>query len=289
MKESQFGASTASLAGYTLDDAVEAIRALGFTGIEVLAFDGARHSIGPLAGIWLDAATPEECDRLRPRLAGFACVSTHAPFFDIPLFTHNPGIRRESLRQLAAAVEGTARIGGSLTVMHAHPKTGYSLEETWQEMVDTYRGLGDLGARCGVRVCLETMYPPTVEQFAGLIHGIDHPFVGAVIDTGHVAWTVPHPLRGTADGIALYNANLERLVQDLGPKLYHFHVHDVRPEDWRDHRQCGAGCIDWVRLCRVLDRAGYTGAFPFEFEEQDREGSLRAARGFLLGCFEAGE
>ena len=284
MNITQLGASTASLAGCGLHEAINTIRGLGLGGIEILAFEGARHSIGDLAGVWLDTLPAGGCERLRAELAGFRHVTTHAPFIDLPVFTHNTGIRREALRQLREAIAGTRRIGGTATAVHAHPKTGFSLEETWQEMVDTFRSLGDVGSEHAVRVCLETMYPPTVESFAEFIHAVNHPFVGATIDTGHVAWTVPQALRGTDEGVALYNDNLNRLLMALGSKVYHFHVHDVRRHDWRDHRECGAGCIDWERLCATANRIAYAGSFPFEFEEPDRAAARARSRQLLCEC-----
>ncbi|MBM4044649.1 MAG: sugar phosphate isomerase/epimerase [Planctomycetes bacterium] len=157
------------------------------------------------------------------------------------------------------------------------------MEELWPDLLDTYRALGDFGAKHGVRVCIETMWPPTVEQFVRLVHEIGHPFVGACVDVGHVAWTVPQKLRGTAEGVALYNDNLAALVEGLGPKLMHFHVHDVRPSDWRDHRACGTGCIDWSRLFGLLKGLGYAGSLALELEEYDLVGALVASKRILEG------
>ena len=102
------------VARFGLPAALAAIRDLGFAGIEVLAFAGARHSIGDLPGAWLDDEAT--CASLRRQLSGFGytSIATHAPFIDLAVFTHNPGIRAESLRQIRAAIAGTACIGGTV-------------------------------------------------------------------------------------------------------------------------------------------------------------------------------
>lgn len=275
MNPDQIGVSTASLAGYDLATAIQTIHDMGFGAIELLAFEGAQHSQGPLCGVWFDQRTTRELQELRRQVSDFRFVTTHAPFIDLVLFTHNPGLREESLRQIRVAVEGTAAIGGTLTVVHAHPRHWFTVEESWDEMVTTFRQLGELGAAHGVRVTIETMFPPTVQQFAQLIRDIGHDFVGATVDVGHVAWTVPQELRGKPEGIALYNDNLLALVEALGPRLQHSHLHDVRAADWRDHRAMGRGCVDWERLFTRLRAADYQGALTLELEEPDRQPALR--------------
>ncbi len=286
MEMTRIGASTASLARYDLPAAIRRIAELGFDNLELLAFEEAEHSQGALAGFWFDRHPERELDELRSQLQGFRGITTHAPFIDLPLFTHNPGMRAEALRQLEACIEGTGSLGGTVTAVHAHPRRWRTLEESWDEMVTTFRRLGDVGVRCGVCVAIETMYPPTVDRFLQLIHEIDHKNVGATVDVGHVAWTVPVQLRGTPEGVRLYNDNLVRLVEGLGPGLRHFHVHDVRCEDWRDHRAVGRGCVDWKRLAGVLRRLDCRGNLVLELEEPDREQALIESREHLRRCME---
>jgi len=100
--------STASLADHTLEEAVRIGGELGFEGIELLAFDGYRHSQGRLAGFYFDRMTTVERDALRGLMASFRHVSTHAPCIDIARFAPNPGVRGEARRQTAVAIGATA-------------------------------------------------------------------------------------------------------------------------------------------------------------------------------------
>ena len=140
------------------------------------------------------------------------------------------------------------------------------MEELWPDLVDTFRALGDYAGERGVRLGLETMFPPTVEQYVKLIHDIAHPSVGATVDTGHVAWTVPLADRGQPGGVAAHNRNLLAICAGLGDKLLHFHVHDVRTRDWRDHREPGSegGTLDWARLVSSLKEQGFGGVLALE-------------------------
>ena len=53
--------------------------------------------------------------------------------------------------------------------------------------------------------------------------------------------------------------------------IYHFHLHNVRKTDWRDHRSVTDGVIDFPRLFDVIKKIGYPGLFDIELEEPERE------------------
>jgi sugar phosphate isomerase/epimerase len=65
----------------------------------------------------------------------------------------------------------------------------------------------------------------------------------------------------------------------------HFHIHDVRGSDFRDHRALGAaeagGVIDFPRLVPLVRRIDYGGLWILELEEPDREGALRRSLEYL--------
>ena len=283
----RLGFSNASLAGYSLAEACRVGLNLGFGAVEFLGFDGYAHSLGTLDGFYFERLTPSERDALRDLAAQFPHVSTHAQFFEMPMLSPNPALRETAVRQLEIALEAVAFLGGRLTVTHAAPKATYTLEQSWDELVALYRRLGDLAAAQGVRVTIETCFPPRVDDFARLIHAIDHPAVGANVDVGHLTPNVPAEVRGTPQEGPFYNDLLEQHLRSLGPKLYHFHLHDVRAGDLRDHRACGRGIIDYARLLRVADELDYAGVFVFELEETDRVEALAESRDCLLRAAEA--
>jgi len=281
MNDDKIGANTASLADYSLYDAINKLTEMNFKTIEFLAFAGAKHSIGNLAGFWFNELNDDERDKLKESVKSFKYICIHAPFTDIPLFTYNPGVQKLAIAQIKEAIDATAFLGGSATTIHLNPKTFFQLHETWDEMISVCRGIGDYAVSYGVRIGIETGFPPKVEDYVKLIMDINHDAVGGTIDVGHLTCSVEPGLRRTAEGVKIYNDNLMRCVTELGEKVYHFHVHDVRADDWRDHREVGTGVIDFERLMKLVMKCAYSACMTFEMEEQDKEGALIRSKNYL--------
>jgi len=284
MDADRLGFSTACLAGHSIVEAAELGWRLGFRSIELLAFDGYRHSRGDLAGFYFERMDATEQLVLKNLVEPFEHVSTHAPFIDIPLFAPNPGIREAAARQIEIAIEATAYLGGETTTCHAAWKQGYALEEYWGEMLETFRALGDRAAEAGITLTIETGHPTGVETFARLLHEIAHPSVGANVDVGHLVGYLPPEVKGTEEGAELYRRTLLEQLEALGEKVYHFHLHDLRLDDFRDHRAAGRGFLDYSEIMGWCEQAGYQGLWAFELEEPDLVEALRDSRETVLAA-----
>jgi sugar phosphate isomerase/epimerase len=277
----RLGLNTACLPGRPITDAARLGRQLGFRAIELLAFAGYTHSMGELAGFYFDLLSSAERDELRRMVAPFDHVSLHAPFIDIALLAPNPGVRAEALRQVEVAIGATAFLGGSTVTAHACAKHGRTLEEYWDDMVTTFRALGDRAGEAGVTLTVETGHPTGVETFARLIHDIAHPAVGANIDVGHLVGYLPAELRGTEEGAARYRRLLIEQLDALGDKVFHFHLHDVRLSDFRDHRGVGRGFLDFGAIMEWCRNAKYGGLWVLELEEPDAVEAVRESKALL--------
>jgi L-ribulose-5-phosphate 3-epimerase len=77
-----------------------------------------------------------------------------------------------------------------------------------------------------------------------------------------------------------------RAIEELGPHVRHVHLKDVRHEG-EPHVTCGwgEGVVDVEACVRVLQRAGYGGAYTVEHEPEDHDPSeaIRAMRAQLEG------
>lgn len=281
------GANTASLAGYALEDALRVTASLGFIAVELLAFEGATHSQGELSGVWFHDLDTAGKDRLLRLLEPFSRRSLHAPFVDAPLLTYNKRSRENAFAQIRETIDFAAFIGAQAIATHANRRNTLPLDSFWPELLDVYRRLGDYALQRGgaVKLGVETGYPEDAPTFARLVQGIDHPAVGATIDVGHVRNSVTREQWGTANGITLLNDHITYLLDTLGEKVVHFHIHDVRRADFRDHRALGDldtnGVIDFPRLISRLDRSPYAGLWILELEEPDREAALTRSRDYL--------
>lgn len=288
MTTQQLGFNTASLAGMSLQEAVETGRRIGVGSLELLGFDGQRHSQGTLAGFWFDRLSDREKVQLRASVADFRHRSIHAPFLDVPLFTVNPEVRALAIKQMQESVRAAAYLGAQTVTVHTNIKRGFAVEEYWDEMLDTYRQLGDDARDRGVWVGVENLnLPDNADDYVRLIREIDHPNVGATIDTGHVIHFAPRELIGTAEGVARYNDILQDLAARLADKIVHIHLHDVRASDWRDHCEVGTGIIDFAPFFQIVATSGYGRAICLELEEPDKLGALERsisrAKDFLPG------
>lgn len=277
LSHNQIGMNTASLAGWSLPDALAHGREAGLGAIEVLGFAGARHSQGDLAGLHLDAASPEEADAVREAAAPYARRAVHAPFFDLPLVTHNRGVAALAEAQIGESVRLAAHIGGGPVIVHTNAKRGFDPAEYAGELRDALRRLGDAAGEAGCTIAVENLIdtvPATADLYCALVWNADHEAVGACIDTGHVLGFVEPRLRRTPEGAAVLSATLADMARTLGPKLRHVHVHDVRARDWRDHREVGTGVIDYRPFFEALRDVSYDGALSLEMEEPDRRGAV---------------
>jgi sugar phosphate isomerase/epimerase len=281
------GTNTASLAGYSLEDALRTTASLGFQAVELLAFEGATHSQGNLCGVWFDDLDAAGKDRLLRLLEPVPRRSLHAPFSDAPLLTYNKRTRECAIAQVQETIEFAAFVGAEAIALHVNRRNALPLDSFWGEMVDLCRRLGDiaLARGNGVNLGIETGYPEPAEDFARLIHEIGHPAVGATIDIGHVRNCVPRDLWGTPEGIVQHNDRLAFLLDTLGAKVVHFHIHDVSRHDFRDHRALGDhqtnGVIDFPRLLEHVRRLDYRGLWMFELEEPDEVEALERSRDYL--------
>jgi len=266
------GANTA-LPGFSLLDAIEALRALGFPAIEIHPFGSPEAAPKVFPGFQFDRLSNAEKARIRQALGGFRHVATHLPFQELHLFSRFAPIAEFSIQQLRIAMEATAFFGAKLAVVHVTaPSWPLKFEDALPQIVRRFREWGDIAAKGGFKLAIETGYPSSVREHVRLVKEIDHDRVGCAIDVGHQVGfadfnaRVKPAERSTPKGIAAYNDVMHEIIDQLGSKIFHFHVHDVDPKAWKDHRPIGAGVVDYPRLLRKLKQTNYAGLLVLEIE-----------------------
>jgi sugar phosphate isomerase/epimerase len=70
--------------------------------------------------------------------------------------------------------------------------------------------------------------------------------------------------RGTEAGRLAYNDITHALIDGLGNKILHLHVHDIDPQTWQEHRPLGTGFVDYQRLIAKLRHIAYRGLLVLE-------------------------
>lgn len=279
----RLGASTACLAGYSLLDALSELRRMDFSTVEVIAYTGASHSGGEIPGFDMYESTERERERVYEATRPFRHISAHMPFHELRPLSSDAQVREASLERIRQAIDGLAYLEGELAVVHpGWPDEGRSFRDIWPQMLDTFRSLGDYAGERGIRIGLETMQPNSVRDYTDLMFDIDHPMVGATIDTGHIRGStdigLPPERRDSAEARNRFNDVLGTLFTLLGDKVLHVHLSDVQRADWRDHRAIGSGIIDFARVFRTLDATDYDGLLVFELEEPNQLEALQASK-----------
>ena len=246
-----------SLAGYDIFSALEKAKELKFQS--VMSFPGGpntRHSLGEFPTLDFYDGSVQHLERLRKVLSGFKHVSVHQAW-------------DESWR---VWIDCADYFGAEVVTVHIpSAKPEDSKGESKQNPIAYFRAIGDYAQDRGIRLGVENT-GGRYADYVDLIESIDHPAVGAAIDVGHCAyfWEVKS-IADVDEKVRVYNETLCQLVEDLGEKVYQFHVHNVRKADWRDHRAVTEGVVDFPRLFAAIKKIAYPGLFDIELEEPERE------------------
>jgi len=124
-------------------------------------------------------------------------------------------------------------------------------------VIENLRRLGQAAADCGIIVCLETHKGPTENAQAMLetISSVDHPNIMLNFDTGNIAY---------------YNRGVDPCdeLEKVKHLVRNVHVKDNRGvfEDWYFPAIGDGGYVDFVRVRKIMDAIGYTGAYTIEIE-----------------------
>jgi sugar phosphate isomerase/epimerase len=221
-------------------------------------------------GFQFHRLSAEEKQKLTKAVEGFRYVSTHVPWTSLHYFSPFDNIAEFSIRQVDIALEASAFLGAEVVNIHAQRAAHLSQEQSWPTMIRRFRRWGDFAKASGFRLAIETGYLQSVRDFVRFIEEINHSHVGATIDVGHqkqytelLARVKPEE-KGTPAGIKAYNDINHELIGRLGSKLFHFHVHDIEPGTWAEHKPLIHGFIDYPRLIKKLRKTNYQGLLIFE-------------------------
>ncbi len=263
------GANTA-MSGYGLYPAIEAVRRAGFPTIEIHPMGVPEAKPDQFPGFEFDTLADAEKKKIRKSLEGFRRITTHLPYIGLSPFAADRQMAERSVGKIKAAMEATAYFGAELAVLHVIAPKDRPLAEAWPIMVRQIREWGDYAAQHRFKLAFETGFPASVAEFVSLAREIGHDAVGCTIDVGHqrgykelVAKVKPAD-RTTPAGIRAYNDTTHAIIDALGEKVFHLHVHDIDPATWAEHKPIGTGFVDYPRLIAKLRQIGYRGLLMLE-------------------------
>lgn len=263
------GANTA-IQGYSLYQAFDLLKQLEFDVIEIHPMGRPEPTPKVFPGFQFDKLSADEKARIRKVCKSFRKVTTHLPYTGLNWLSRNSEEKQKAIRTIDIALEGSAYFGASLAVLHPQPLPN----EPWKSRQDEYwenlRRWARRGAELGVRIAVETGFPLSVDDFVTFIQSAGHPNIGATIDVGHqgrfqeLASRIPPEARALPASIKAYNDTTIAILDRLGPKVFHLHVHDIDPETWVEHKPLVYNFVDYPRLFDTLTRIRYKGALVLE-------------------------
>ncbi|NCY03024.1 MAG: sugar phosphate isomerase/epimerase, partial [Planctomycetia bacterium] len=167
--------------------------------------------------------------------------------------TADAAVRAEGVRLTKEWIEVAARLGAPVIRVFAGPTGG---ERDWRVaaggapradveawMADDLRACAEHGERCGVLVAVQNHgdFLCTGPEHLGLLSRVDHPWCGALVDTGK--YLSPDPYADIA--MLVPHAVNWQIKETLGSRL-------ASPR------------TDYPRLVRIIREGGYRGFLPIE-------------------------
>ncbi len=262
------GYNTNGFAHHRLGDAVEILAGLGY---QSLAITLDHHALDPY-----DDELPRQTARVRDLLRRHglrSVVETGARFLLDPWHKHQPTLvsadatgRERRLDFLRRAVDIARELGSdAVSFWSGTPQETVAPDATMRHLVEGCRRLCDHAAGRGVRLAFEPepgMLIDTMDRFAELREGVDHPAFGLTLDVGHLHCLGEEPIA-------------DRLRQWAG-LLRNVHIEDMR-RGVHEHLMFGEGEIDFGPVLRTLADVGYAGGVHVELSRHAHD-AVRAAR-----------
>lgn len=186
-------------------------------------------------------------------------LGLHAPLSDTNPVSPNPGIRRETRRQLLRCVELLAAMGGTAMVVHFGYKCPFGLLDPSRLpdlFADSVGPVLERARAAGVRVLLENnpRFPLAFVQDAEEVLAVlaRHPDLAVCLDVAHAHTLGPDGARAAAAALA--------------SRVESVHVSD-NAGDRDSHLPLGEGSLPLVPVVAALEAAGYRG--PYILESKD--------------------
>ena len=178
-------------------------------------------------------------------------------------------IQQAGIAYLKHCIDGTARMGGKFAVGPLYAAVGRQWQQTPEQRVadlalaaKNLRVAADYAEKKGVRLALEplnrfeTSFINLTEQALELMHLIDSPAVGLMMDTFHANIEEKH---------------LGKALEMAGDKLWHVHANE------NDRGTPGTGHVAWPEVAAALKKINFSGAMVIESFSTEVKEIARAA------------
>jgi sugar phosphate isomerase/epimerase len=279
------GANTA-IQGYSLDRAIALLVELQFPVIEIHPMGRPEPTPKVFPGFTFDQLDPAAKQKIKAALKPFRQITTHLPYTGLDWMSADSAKRESSVRAVDVALEGSAYFGAVMAVLHPQTVPGVEWKARKEQYVDTIGRWANRAQQLGIRIAMETGFAPSTASYVEFVQTIGHPNVGVTVDVGHqsryaeLTAKVGGAPKSSPESIRAYNDTTISIINRLGAKIFHLHVHDIDPETWQEHKPMQHGFVDYPRIFEALTKANYKGVLILEIggDPDKMPGYLREAR-----------
>jgi sugar phosphate isomerase/epimerase len=226
---SAFLLSSIAWLGVRHAEAIPAVRAAGFGGVEVLCKPG--H---------FDYDDDAQVDEVRAALDDWpdADVTFHAPFYGVDLASSDSAAREHAVRETIRALRVASSLRAGSATVHARSRDEMA---RWDDdnRAAFQESLGQLvSAASEIKLAVENFPPPCFTSDPEDLLRLIEPFpsVGVCIDTGH----------------AHLGGRLSELARLLATRAIVSHIHDNSATRGDEHLIPGEGTIPWNEFVQAM-------------------------------------
>lgn len=260
--------STITLRHLPLDRALEVIRGLGFTEID----------LGALPGVCDHVPYELTSDAVRDvagvvRDSGLKVRSVNADVGDLnrPLDSAGRAARQEHLSRLLELCVAIGSVGLVLPNGALQHEPLVDLETDQERVADQLKLIQQRCASAGVELWLEAPHffrlSYNLARAEAMVRRLP-PEIGLICDVSHIVASGSTP---------------REFVERFGPRIRHVHIRDAEPG--YIHHSVGKGQVDFPDTVAALAEIGYAGKFSLELETRDVTNDERPEAALAAGRY----
>ena len=240
--------STNAFTSYSLTDAIKAIAAAGYGGVEIMA--DAPHAYPP-------DMTPEKIAETRRAIAASRVEISNINAFMLKAIgdiwhpswiEQDRAKRQQRLRHTIDSLKLAQALGArSVSTEPGGPLDGGDKETARKWFDEGILHALDAAEHCCVKLLIEPepgLFIESVEQVEEFFMRFRSPWLGLNFDVGH---------------FFCVGADLRRAIRRLAPDISHVHIEDIGADRRHHHLIPGKGAIDFGEVFDALHSAGYDG------------------------------
>lgn len=273
----RLGYNTNGLAHHRLTDAITLLAELGYQSVAITLDAGA---LDPFQDP-IELARQADLARAALEKHNLSCVvETGARYLLNPWVKHDPTLmdpdpvrRQVRVDFLCRAIDVASQLGAECVSFWSGKLPDAIAEEpAMRRLADALVPVLAHAERTGTLLAFEPepgMFIDTMDRFAVLENGVNHPLFQLTLDVGHV-----HCVEATS---------VAEQILRWGPRIVNIHIEDMK-KGIHEHLMFGEGTMDFPSIFQALRRVGYSRGVHVELSRHSHEGAAAARRAlrFLL-------